>query len=171
MAPPAGMGRRRIGLVATGTIAIGICVFALVASLFGRVADPASAFLGIYASAMYTFVGVTVLWRRPGHGIGRLALLLGLAFAIGVLLSMVAMAPNPNGVQTILARPVQLLIDIAGLVSGALLGAGLILGVSLLVTWFPDGHRTSRLGRLIEVLLAVSALAVLATAAARPDPS
>ena len=41
---------------------------------------------------MYAFVGVTVLWRRPGHGIGRLALAIGLAFTVGVLLTTVAAA-------------------------------------------------------------------------------
>ena len=27
-------------------------------------------FIGAYGAVLYTFVGVVVLWRRPGHGIG-----------------------------------------------------------------------------------------------------
>ncbi len=127
-----------------------------------RVDDPVAGLLSAYGCWMYAFVGVTVLWRRPGHGIGRLALAIGLAFAVGVLLTTVAVAvASDTGVQSILARPQQWLFDLAQLVSSLLLIVGLILGTSLLVTWFPDGHRTSRLGGLVQAMLIVGAGAAL----------
>jgi hypothetical protein len=160
-APPAGSARRRIALGVAGAFAVGAGTFALLVMATGRT-DPVVAMLGAYGSWMYAFVGVTVLWRRPGHGVGRLALAIGLAFAVGVLLTTLALLWHPTtGVQSILARPQQLLLDLAEVVSSVLLVAGLVLGASLLVTWFPDGHRTSRLGGLVEATLVVAACAML----------
>ncbi len=159
---PAGLDRRRIALLGAGAFAFVAGVFGLVMLALDRVDDPLTGLLSAYGCWMYAFVGVTVLWQRPGHGIGRLALAIGLAFAVGVLLTTVAVMWHPTtGVQSILARPQQLLFDLAQLVSSLLLIVGLVLGTSLLVTWFPDGHRTSRLGGLVEAMLIVGAGAAL----------
>lgn len=161
-ASPAGLDRRRIALLGAGAFAFVAGVFGLILVALDRVDDPLAGLLSAYGCWMYAFVGVTVLWRRPGHGIGRLALAIGLAFAIGVLLTTVAALWHPTtGVQTMLARPQQLLFDLAQVVSSLLLIVGLVLGTSLLVTWFPDGHRTSRLGGLVEAMLIVGAGAAL----------
>lgn len=160
--PPSGLEHRRIALLAAGAVAFVAGAVGLLMFVLRRVDDPASALLSAYGCWMYAFVGVTVLWRRPGHGIGRLALAIGLAFTVGVLLTTVAVLWHPTtGVQSVLARPQQLLFDLAQVVSSLLLVAALVLGTSLLIAWFPDGHRTSRLGGVVEAMLAVGAASTL----------
>ncbi len=157
-----GLDRRRIALLGAGAVAFAAGFFALVLLGLRRVDDPVGGLVSAYGCWMYTFVGVTVLWRRPGHGIGRLALTIGLAFTFGVLLTTLAALWHPTtGVQSVLARPQQLLFDVAELVSSLLVVTGLVLGTSLLITWFPDGHRTSRLGAVVEAVLVAGAASAL----------
>ncbi len=106
-----------------------------------------SAWLSAYGASLYTLVGVAVLWRRPGHGIGRLSLIIGLAFTTSVLLTIV---PGPRQ-----------LTDIGLALAMGLAFTGWIIGGSLLVVWFPDGHRTSRLGGLIELILVVTVIGLV----------
>ena len=102
-----------------------------------------------YGVLLYTFVGVVVLWRRPGHGIGRLALTIGLTFVVGILLST-------------LDLPRQLAGFVANLSDGFTLVA-LVVGGSLIVVRFPDGDRTSRLGALVELTLVLSVVGLMVT--------
>ena len=125
-----------------------------------------------YGVLLYAFLGVVVLWRRPGHGIGRLALAIALALAVGVLLTVVGRyGPPTEGVRSILAWPVQLAVDLSNVLSDVLLAAGVLLSGSLLLVWFPDGHRTSRLGAVIEAVLVLSVLALILASLKEPDPS
>jgi hypothetical protein len=155
-----GLARGRVGLLVAGTLAVIAALLGAVATVLGAVEDAVFGAMSAYGSLTYAFVGVVVLWRRPGHGIGRLALVIGMAFAAGIYLTVISAVWHPTtGVQSILDGPQQLLFDVVSLISSVFVIGGLVLGASLLVTWFPEGHRTSRLGALVEVILVIAVLA------------
>ncbi|MGK2851700.1 MAG: hypothetical protein ACSLFN_12415 [Candidatus Limnocylindrales bacterium] len=103
--------------------------------------------------AAFAFVGLVVLWQRPGHGIGRLALAIALMFAVSTLLGTGIEVLNPRWG---FARVLRSVADIVSttLFSLATIGGGLILAV-----WFPDGRRTSRLGLIVEALVVLVVVA------------
>lgn len=157
-----GLGRRQIGLLAIGALVI-VAVLALVAAFPGG--DPFAVLMPAYGAITYTFVGVTVLWRRPGHGIGRLALGIGLVFAVGGLVTLIGSRRLEGLDLTGLPTPIPSILEGFMNASAALPTIALVLGVSLLVAWFPDGRRTSALGGLVEVALVASILLVAASSA------
>lgn len=111
------------------------------------------------ALAVFAFVGVVVLWQRPGHGIGRLALIIALMLAISTLLATWLEIANPRwGVARVLR-------SIAEVSSSTLFSVATVAGCLILIVWFPDGRRTSRLGLVVEILVAGIALAVTIDAA------
>ena len=167
----AGLDGRRAALAAAGLFCAAVGTFALADAVARPVApsgDPGEVLLA-YGVMLYAFLGVVVLWRRPGHGIGRVAMTIALALAVGLLLTVLArFGPPTEGVRPVLERPVQLLLDTASLMSEILLAGGLAVGGVLLLVWFPDGHRTSRLGAVIEVLLVVSVIGVVVASLEEP---
>ena len=123
--PAQGLDRRRVGLVLAGVFGATVGLVALVDTVFAPAARDVSDALLAYGVLLYTFLGVVVLWRRPGHGIGRLALAIALSLAVGVLLTVVAnYGPPTEGVRTVLPWPVQFAVDISAWLSDLLLAAG-----------------------------------------------
>lgn len=161
--------RRRLGLLALGAASVSAAVLAIRTAGSDPGDDPLAALIAAYGTVTYMFVGIVVLWRRPGHGIGRLAIWIGIAFGVGVALNLAPMlADQASSVRPDPPGPTEVLLDLASLVSTALTSLALILSASLLVTWFPDGHRTSRAGGVVELLL-VASVTALAVGALR-DP-
>ena len=103
-----------------------------------------------YGTLLYTLVGVVVLWNRPGHGIGRV-----------VDRSSDLASRRPSSSR--FSRTGVGLPGAFGLASQAIVFVGWIAGGSLLVVWFPDGHRTSRLGGLVEVILLAATIGLIVT--------
>jgi hypothetical protein len=152
---PAALGRREFGLVLAGVFVVLATVLSIIRADRGYEWDPTAAIIA-YGTLAYSFVGITVLWRRPGHGIGRLALTIGIAFAIVPILR--ALLPAASG-----PGPLRPVYDIGIGVTDALPIAALFFGGILMIVWFPDGHRTSRIGGLVELILAGAIAATLAS--------
>jgi len=147
------LGRRRMVLLVVAAIAMIAAAAVLIPALmefeeagFDGLFEPLAI---AYGAILYVLVGVVVLWQRPGQGVGRLSLAIGLAFAVSILARIM---PGP-----------QQLTDIGQGLSTALAGLGWFVGGSLLVVRFPDGQRTSRLGASLELILVV---AIIGTAIA-----
>jgi hypothetical protein len=105
-----------------------------------------------YGCLVYTAVGVLILWRRPGHGIGRLALATGLLFIASTMLQMVlALAGYYDPVQPYRPPLVTTALEVAVVMTDLLLAIGLLVSAILLVCWFPDGRPMSRLGRVVPL--------------------
>jgi hypothetical protein len=134
--------RRLIAVVVVVVIAFAAT---LVLDLRGRgdLASDIPVFLGL---VVFTFVGVVILWRRPGHGIGRLALLVALVFASSSLLRLGATPLERWGLAGILS-------DLGLALSGALAVVGIIVGSLPLLVRFPSGRITSPLGHVVDGLL------------------
>ena len=67
---PSGLGRRELGLVLAGAFAACATVLSIVRADRGYEWDPTARIIA-YGTVAYSFVGITALWRRPRHGIGR----------------------------------------------------------------------------------------------------
>ncbi len=148
--------RRRVGLI------VAACV-ALVGLAAGVVGTGTSEMTGtlpllfLYGVVVYTAVGVMILWNRPGHGLGRLALAIGLAFATAAILdTALAALATPGHVQPVVPSWVTVAREAAGAAVNVLMVAALLLGAILLLAWFPDGHATGRAGAAIQGLLAIT---------------
>ncbi|HET9500011.1 MAG TPA: sensor histidine kinase [Marmoricola sp.] len=106
----------------------------------------------------YTAVGVLILWHRPGHPIGRLAVVLGAIWGPGealVATSYAALLHDPHDTMAAL-----------GSTAGSFLrGLPWLVSVLVLPLVFPDGHRLdTRLARMAgRVSAAALACFVLAT--------
>lgn len=157
MVRTAELGRRRAAL----TVAAAFAILAAAVAVIPPLVEPEHPFddllIGIVIASgamLYVLVGVVVLWNRPGNGIGRVAILIGLGFSSAIILSYLEARLGLSGA--------------IGLASQAVIFIGWIAGGSLLVVWFPDGHRTSRLGGLVEVSL-VAAMIGLVVTSSRDD--
>ncbi len=149
-----GPARREVALAAVAGFAVIASLMAIIWTLGSPEQDPLTTVITIYGALMFTFVGVVVLWKRPGHGIGRLALGIGLLFAGSAALTTVLEWWQPGvGVRSVLLGPFKAIYDMADALSTLLAIAGLLFGAVLLITWFPDGRRTSRLGAVIQFAL------------------
>lgn len=107
-------------------------------------------------------VGTVILWRRPGHGVGQLMLAIGSVITMALLLQSLTIQGDLQ------PGPTPPLAAGASVVMGAMLGL-FFLGTVLMIVWFPDGRRTSRLGGLVEGLIAVAVIG-LALTVLRPGP-
>lgn len=96
-----------------------------------------------------TTVGAVILWRRPGHHMGRLLVAVGLMFAASAGIGTLTTAVDPAGIRFPRITPA---LVVAGEALGSL--ALLIASVSVIVR-FPTGRRTSRLGLVVELLFVV----------------
>jgi hypothetical protein len=118
--------------------------------------------LGLVGS-LYVAVGWVILASRPGHAVGRLSLSIGAGFAIVALLTaLLELVERPLWSGPV----VRALYDILLGTTTFLPALCLLLGNLVLVIWFPDGRRLTRLGRLAEGLAAAT-LVFLALAGAR----
>jgi len=150
------LDRRQIGLVAAALVAlIGLAAGAIGAG--SNELTGSTPLLFIYGVVVYTVVGVMILWNRPGHGVGRLALAIGLAFAIAAILdTTLAALAAPGTVQSVVPSWVTIAREAAGATVGILMAAALLLGAILLLAWFPDGRATGRAGTAVQALLAIA---------------
>jgi hypothetical protein len=127
-----------------------------------------AAFYGI-GPWLFTVVGAVILARMPGHGVGRVALVIGVilsACTLGVELISVF---DPRGpVTVVLSGPAGTLLELAVAVVGTLPSLVLFLGSALLVVRFPDGVIQTRAGSISQTLVVV-AMGLAAVGAMR-DP-
>lgn len=169
IAAQAGPTRREVGLGAAGVAAIVGSALSIAGSIRNPVTDPTATIMTVYGSLMFTFVGVVVLWRRPGHGLGRLAIVIGLLFTTSTVLRVILELWQPSvGVRVVLFGTTKDVYDVLFAISNLLAVAGLIAGAVLLVAWFPDGRRTSRMGAVVEIALVVGVVALVATSLRDP---
>lgn len=161
---PAQLDRRRIGLVLCGLVATMAVVITLadgtgIASLGAEYGW----FISLYGVVVYAGVGILVLWRRPGHGIGRLTLLIGMAFSVAVILQFAFGTLLPRGsILELTTGSLRSVLEALDTLTNFLTAASLFLGGTLLIAWFPDGHATGRPGKAVHGLVAVTgALALL----------
>ncbi len=145
--------RRRTGLVT----AVAIAATGVAVSVSNRAVldDSVGLAFGVVANLTFTIVGVIILWRRPGQGIGRLMLLIGLTFALTAISRVVLSEVDPSGTRF----PPFTDIGI-GLAKGLTGLAVLVGGVSVVVR-FPSGRRTSRLGLVAEACLLAGAFGAM----------
>lgn len=150
--------RRRAGLIGAVVITIAGMVVMVVNGVVNDV-PLVEQLTSVGSVAAFAFVGVVVLWQRPGHGIGRLALTIALMFAVSTLLGTWLEIANPRWGFARVIRAV------AEIVSTTLFNLATVGGGLILVVWFPDGRRTSRLGLIVEVLVVLVVIATVVTTA------
>lgn len=102
-------------------------------------------------------VGALILWKRPGNGVGRTLLGIGLGFGVSFLLLAMAYSSAP------------LRVRIWFEMFNAVLGALPWLGIMWLLLVFPTGRLAGRLERVTAV--GVGLLAILAAAAFAFSPT
>jgi hypothetical protein len=99
------------------------------------------------SSTVTAAVGALILWRRPGHAMGRLLATVGLMFGASAALRLVLAELDPFGMRfPHVTTWVALFADILSTTS-------LLIGSVFVVVRFPSGRRTSRLGLVVELLV------------------
>ncbi len=151
---PARPTERHAGLIAA--IALVILTMALTLGIgLAHSPEVAEMFFGLGGVSAFTAVGVVILWQRPGHGIGRLTLAIGILWAALGAIEAGLLVMDAGWVFAPVIR------DVAGFASESLGALALLGGAVITVVWFPDGRRTSRLGGFIEVLGAIGVAIVM----------
>jgi MFS family permease len=141
--------RRQLALSTAGVFAV-FAALLVSASLLLRGAATDDLYPGVGGTLAFTLVGVAILWQRPGHGIGRLTLAIGLMFAAGASINAGIILFNPRWGTASVIRA------FGDVVSQGLIAGALVAGMVIVVVWFPDGRRTSRLGGVVEVLVGIA---------------
>lgn len=98
-------------------------------------------------SMVATVVGVLILWRRPGHRMGRLLVTVGLMFAASAIVSATTTRIDPYAMRFPRITPALVVVG------EALSTLSLVIGSLSVVVRFPTGRRTSRIGLVVEVLI------------------
>jgi MFS family permease len=148
--------RRQLALSIAGVFAV--LVAGLVsASYLIRHAALSDVYPGVGGSLAFTVVGVVILWRRPGHGIGRLTLAIGQMFAVGAGINAGIILLNPRWGTASVIRA------FSDVVAQGLIGSALVAAIVIVMVWFPDGHRSSRLGAVVEGLVGLAIASALLT--------
>jgi len=142
---PARPTERHAGLIAA--MALVMLTMALTLGIgLAHSPEVAEMFFGLGGVSAFTAVGVVILWQRPGHGIGRLTLAIGILWAALGAIETGLLVMDEGWVFAPVIR------DVADFASESLGALALLGGAVITVVWFPDGRRTSRLGGFIEVL-------------------
>jgi hypothetical protein len=102
------------------------------------------------SATVTTAIGALILLRRPGHAMGRLLAAVGLLFALSAAISLVVAAVDPFGMRF---PTITRFLNVAG---EAMSTVALLAGSLFVIVRFPSGRRTSRLGLVIEALIAVA---------------
>jgi hypothetical protein len=102
------------------------------------------------SSTVTASVGALILWRRPGHAMGRLLTLVSLLFALSAAIGLVTDVIDQY--QLRFGRLTEWAIAVAE----ALSTISLLAGSVVVIVRFPSGRRTSRMGLLIEGLIVVA---------------
>jgi MFS family permease len=140
--------RRQLALSTASVFAV-LAAILVFASLLIRHAATDDLYPGVGGVA-FTLIGVVILWRRPGHGIGRLTLAIGLMFAAGAGINSGIILLNPRWGTASVIRA------FGDVVSQGLIVGALVAGMVIVVVWFPDGRRSSRLGAVVEGLVGLA---------------
>jgi hypothetical protein len=146
--------RRQLALTAAGVFAV-LAAVLVSASYLIRHAAMSDVYPGVGGTLAFTLVGVIILWRRPGHGIGRLTLAIGQMFAVGASINAGIILLNPRWGASSVFR------QVGDVVSQGLIGIALVAGMVLVVVWFPDGRRSSRLGAAVEALIGIALASIV----------
>jgi MFS family permease len=146
--------RRQLALSTAGVFAV-LAAMLVSASLLIRHAAMSDVYPGVGGTLAFTLVGIVILWRRPGHGIGRLTLAIGQMFAVGAGINAGIILLNPRWGASSVMRA------FGDVVSQGLIGSALVAGMVIVVVWFPDGRRSSRLGAVVEVLVGLAVASTL----------
>jgi len=144
---------RRWLLLAPTVVVVAIIVAAAAVIAMGAPSAvgeaPGNLAFALMGGLAFTLVGATILSRRPGHRIGRLMVAIGLLLALSISGVIILETLDPSGLRLgPITRPLRVIGEFVPLTS--LLG-----GSVLLMVWFPDGRRTSRLGLIAESSLLV----------------
>ena len=146
--------RRQLALSTAGVFAV-LAASLVSASLLIRHAAMSDVYPGVGGTLAFTLVGVVILWRRPGHGIGRLTLAIGQMLAVGAGVNAAIILLNPRwGASSVLRA-------FGDVVSQGLISSALVAGMVLVVVWFPDGRRSSRLGAATEALVGIALASIV----------
>ena len=146
--------RRQLALSTAGVFAV-LAASLVSASLLIRHAAMSDVYPGVGGTLAFTLVGVVILWRRPGHGIGRLTLAIGQMLAVGAGVNAAIILLNPRwGASSVLRA-------FGDVVSQGLISSALVAGMVLVVVWFPDGRRSSRLGAAVEALVGIALASIV----------
>lgn len=128
-------------------------------ALLSRAPMTGFAVLGPIGPLIATTVGALILWRRPGHHMGRLLVAVGLMFAASAGIGTLTTAVDPAGIRFPRITPALIVA------SEALGSLALLIGSVSVIVRFPSGRRTSRLGMVVELMfVVVLALQLLAEA-------
>jgi hypothetical protein len=102
------------------------------------------------SSTVTTAIGALILWRRPGHAMGRLLAAVGLLFATSAAISLIVTAVDPLAMRFPKITPAFIVVaEVMSTVS-------VVAGSLFVIVRFPSGRRTSRLGLVIEGLIVVA---------------
>ena len=167
---PTGLTGRQVGLAAALLLAIGTALVSLPKTIGGYGdAGLSGVLFSVLGPVCYTAVGVVILWRRPGQGVGRLALTIGLLFTASSIVVNILLATTPPGFSyPAISWLPRIVVDVARALTDQVPVFGLILGGILLIIWFPDGHPTTRLGLLAEIGLLLAMTGIVVDAARDP---
>lgn len=170
LAPPR-LDRRRAGLVLSGVVGlVALVTLLVVGDAAQAMGDGAyTALIYVFGVLAYTGVGILILWNRPGHGIGRLTLAIGLGFSLSIILQATLGSLVFARVEWPLAR--DLLVAVRGgarALAEALPPAGIWAGGVLLISWFPDGRPTGRAGAIVVGLVIILVLIAATLALGEP---
>ena len=146
--------RRQLALSIGGVFAVFAAVL-VSASFLIRHAAISDVYAGVGGTLAFTLVGILILWRRPGHGIGRLTLAIGQMFAVGAGINAAIILANPRWGSSSVIRA------FTEVVSQGLMISALVAGMVIVVAWFPDGRRTSRLGAAVEALVGTALASIV----------
>ena len=139
---------RRIGLVVAPTATIIAVLVTVIEALQVRPevnsVEGFNVILAIGAAVACT-VGASILWLRPGQGVGRILLAAGVVAALSFAINSLMSQFDPY--TFVFGQAGRALVQIAEFLSSASLVAASL----IVVVRFPSGHRTSRLGTLVEV--------------------
>jgi hypothetical protein len=167
--PRSGLAPRQVALAMAAVFAVASAILAAIRWVDAGPIVTIGYLPLLYGALTFTAVGVIVLWRRPGQGIGRLALIIGLAYGVGIWLqTIVGLVDPPESVRTVHLGVVPYLIYAATVLAEILQMTGLLLGCTLMISWFPSGRRSSRTGILVELALAIGVIGMLASAVREP---
>jgi hypothetical protein len=101
-------------------------------------------------SIVTTAIGALVLWRRPGHAMGRLLAGVGVLFGASAAITVVVSTVDP------FAMRFPTITGVLRVVGEVMRTVSQVAGSLFVIVRFPSGRRTSRLGTVIEVMLVVA---------------
>lgn len=135
---------RTVALAGAG---VGAAIVGVIAVAYLLATGDDTFLIPTFGGPIFSFIGSLILHRRPGHGIGRLMLVIGVALSATLAATLILQTIDPFGFRL---GPI---VEIVGVATSATVNLAILAGSLVLIVWFPDGHRTSRLGLLVEAMV------------------